>query len=76
MLLEAGRETVDSRVDPGVKLVLHKKVGDTVSAGEPLATVHVSDRRRLDEALAMLRRALRIGPQAPPPRPLVHAVLQ
>jgi pyrimidine-nucleoside phosphorylase/thymidine phosphorylase len=76
MLLGAGRETVDSTIDPGVGLVLRKKVGDTVSAGEPLATVHVSDRRRLDEALAMLRRALRIGPEAPPPRPLVHAVLQ
>jgi pyrimidine-nucleoside phosphorylase/thymidine phosphorylase len=76
MLLGAGRETVDSTIDPGVGLVLRKKVGDTVSAGEPLATVRVSDRRRLDEALAMLRRAMRVGPEAPPPRPLVHAVLQ
>jgi pyrimidine-nucleoside phosphorylase/thymidine phosphorylase len=76
MLLGAGRETVESRIDPGVGLVLRKKVGDAVSAGEPLATVHVSDRRRLDEALAMLRRAIRVGLEAPPPRPLVHAVLQ
>jgi pyrimidine-nucleoside phosphorylase len=76
MLLGAGRETVDSRIDPGVGLVLRKKVGDAVAAGDSLASVHVSDRRRLDEALAMLGRAIRIGPQAPPPRPLVHAVLQ
>jgi thymidine phosphorylase len=76
MLLGAGRETVDSRIDPGVGLVLGKKVGDAVAAGEPLATVHVNDRRRLDEALAMLRRAIRVGPEAPPPRPLVHAVLE
>jgi len=54
MLLGAGRETVDSKIDPAVGLVLRKKVGDTVSAGEPLATVHVNDRGRLDEALAML----------------------
>ena len=76
MLLGAGRETVDSTIDPGVGLVLRKKVGDAVSTGEPLATVHVSDRRRLDEALAMLRRAIRIGPEAPAPRPLVHAVME
>ena len=76
MLLGAGRETVDSTIDPGVGLVLRKKVGDAVSTGEPLATVHVSDRRRLDEALAMLRRAIRIGAEAPPPRPLVHAVME
>src|SRR6185436_15094202 len=50
MLLGAGRETVESRIDPGVGLVLLKKVGDAVAAGEPLATLHVSDRRRLDEA--------------------------
>ena len=76
MLLGAGRETVDSRIDPGVGFVLRKKVGDAVAAGESLATVHVNDRRRLDEALAMLRRAIHVGPETPPPRPLVHAVLQ
>jgi pyrimidine-nucleoside phosphorylase len=76
MLLGAGRETVESRIDPGVGFVLRKKVGDAVAAGEPLATVHVNDRRRLDEALAMLGRAIRVGPEAPPPRPLVHAVLE
>ena len=76
MLLGAGRETVDSTIDPGVGLVLGKTVGDAVSAGEPLATVHVNDRRRLDEALAMLRGAIRVGSEAPAPRPLVHAVLQ
>jgi pyrimidine-nucleoside phosphorylase len=76
MLLGAGRETVDGTIDPGVGLVLRKKVGDAVSAGEPLATVHVNDRRRLDEALAMLRGAIRVGSEAPAPRPLVHAVLQ
>jgi pyrimidine-nucleoside phosphorylase/thymidine phosphorylase len=76
MLLGAGRETVDSRIDPGVGLVLRKKVGDEVAAGESLATVHLNDRGRMDEALAMLRRAIRVGPEAPPPRRLVHAVLQ
>ena len=76
MLLGAGRETVDSRIDPGVGFVLRKKVGDAVAAGDSLVSVHVNDRRRLDEALAMLRAAIRVGPEAPPPRPLVHAVLQ
>jgi pyrimidine-nucleoside phosphorylase len=76
MLLGAGRETVDSRIDPGVGFVLRKKVGDAVAAGDSLVSVHVNDRRRLDEALAMLRGAIRVGPEAPPPRPLVHAVLQ
>ena len=76
MLLGAGRETVDSRIDPAVGFVLRKKVGDAVASGEPLVTIHVSDRARLEEAQALLRRAIRIGSAAPAPRPLVHAVLQ
>ncbi len=75
MLLGAGRETVDSRIDPAVGLVLHKKVGDLVLQGEPLLTVHVNDRSRLDEALAVLQAAVEVGPEAPPTVPLVHEVL-
>ena len=31
MLLGAGRETVESAIDPAVGFVLHKKVGDPVA---------------------------------------------
>jgi pyrimidine-nucleoside phosphorylase len=76
MLLGAGRETVDSRIDPAVGIVLHKKVGDAVASGDPLASVHVNDRGRLEEATSMLRASIRIGEEPSAPRPLVHAVLQ
>lgn len=75
MLLGAGRETVDSRVDPAVGIVLHKKVGDLVIAGESLATLHVNDRRRLEEAREMLRKAIVVAPEAPAAGPIVRAVL-
>jgi pyrimidine-nucleoside phosphorylase len=75
MLLGAGRETVDSRIDPAVGLVLHKKVGDAVEEGEPLLTLHVNDRRRLDESIALLKGAFRVEPEAAAPGPLVRAVL-
>jgi pyrimidine-nucleoside phosphorylase len=76
MVLGAGRETVDSAIDPAVGLVLHKKVGEAVSAGEPLATLHVNDPARLDDAVALIRSAIRIGPAAPPPTKLVRLVIQ
>jgi pyrimidine-nucleoside phosphorylase/thymidine phosphorylase len=76
MLLGAGRETVDSGIDPAVGLVLRKKVGDPVEVGEPLATIHVNDRSRLDEAVGLLRHAIRVGAEPITPRPLIHAVLQ
>ncbi|HXB56195.1 MAG TPA: thymidine phosphorylase [Vicinamibacteria bacterium] len=75
MLLGAGRETVDSAIDPAVGLVLHKKVGDLVIKDEPLLTLHVNDRGRLDEAQHRLREAIRVAPEAPPRAPLIHAVL-
>jgi pyrimidine-nucleoside phosphorylase len=76
MLLGAGRETVDSRIDPAVGVVLHKKVGDLVRQGEPILTLHVNSDRRLGEALTVLREAIQIAPEASPRGPLIHAVLE
>jgi thymidine phosphorylase len=75
MLLGAGRETVDSRIDPAVGIVLHKKVGDLVVQGEPIATLHVSEGRRLEECQRLVAEAFRITPEAPPLAPLIRAVL-
>jgi pyrimidine-nucleoside phosphorylase/thymidine phosphorylase len=75
MLLGAGRETVASTIDPAVGLVLHKKVGDPVAQGEPLATLHVNDRKRLEESTRILRDAIRVEAEAPPLPPLVRLVL-
>ena len=46
-----GRARVDSTIDPAVGVILHKKVGDRVAAGEPLCTVLVNDESHLDAAL-------------------------
>ncbi len=75
MLLGAGRETVDSVIDPAVGLVLHKKVGDLVIAGEPYVTLHVNDRGRLEEVLLLLKEAIRFGPEAPARTALIHHVI-
>ena len=42
MLLGAGRATKESEIDLAVGLVLRKKVGDYVEAGESLVTVHAN----------------------------------
>jgi thymidine phosphorylase len=75
MLLGAGRETVESAIDPAVGIVLHKKVGDLVVHGEPLLTLHVNDRSRLEAATALLRTAVKLGPEAPPAAPLVREIV-
>jgi pyrimidine-nucleoside phosphorylase/thymidine phosphorylase len=50
MLLGAGRARVDSRIDPAVGVILHKKVGDSVAAGEPLCTILSNDQSTSFEA--------------------------
>ena len=64
-----------SVIDPAVGIVLHKKVGDLVIEGEPLLTVHVNERRRLEAALQILGDAIQVGVKAPPSAPLIQAVL-
>jgi pyrimidine-nucleoside phosphorylase/thymidine phosphorylase len=75
MLLGGGRETVQSRIDPAVGVVLRRKVGDAVASGESLATIHANDRARLAEVEERLSSAFSIGDVPAPPRPLVHTIL-
>ncbi len=63
MLLGAGRARMDSAIDPAVGVILHKKSGSEVRAGESLCTVLVNDESRLEEALALFQGAFQIGPR-------------
>jgi pyrimidine-nucleoside phosphorylase len=56
-VLGAGREKVDSVIDAAVGICVHKKIGDRVSAGEPLCTLHYSDEQRHLEAKRRLLEA-------------------
>src|SRR5204863_8452371 len=40
VILGGGREKKEDSVDPSVGIVLHKKVGEQVAAGETLCTIH------------------------------------
>lgn len=56
----AGRLRAEDPVDPAVGVMVHKKVGDRVVRGEPLATLwHRA--RSVDEAKAELGRAFEVG---------------
>ena len=71
MMLGGGREKMSDKIDPGVGLVLEKKIGDAVQAGETLCTVHYNSDARLRESLDLLAKSFEIGPQAPATHPLV-----
>lgn len=75
MALGGGRETLDSMIDPAVGVVLTRKVGEAVEAGETMALLHYNDRSRLGRALGIIRPAIRISPQPVAAPTMVHAVL-
>ena len=75
MLLGAGRERLDSNIDPGAGLRLLAKPGDPVDAGDPIVELHPGVGARLEEARVLLAQAVTIGEVAPQPVPLVHGIV-
>ncbi len=55
MHLGGGRATKESEIDLSVGLMLHRKVGDRVEAGESLATIYAASEEKAREAAEMLR---------------------
>ncbi len=71
MLLGAGRETPEGKIDPAVGMVLRRKVGDAVRPGDPLAEIHYNKEERLEEAKSRVLQAFRVSPMAPTANPLL-----
>ncbi len=72
--LGAGRRRAEDRVDPGVGILVCKKPGESVRAGEAMFEIHHNG-PGLAAAVAHLGRCFRIGDDAPSPRPLVLEVV-
>ena len=76
VILGGGRERKEDSVDPSVGIVLHKKVGDAVSAGESLATIYYNAETRAARARQLLEESYQIADSAPrEKRPLIHRVI-
>ncbi len=64
-LLGAGRAKKEDRIDPAVGLVMHKRLGDTVNAQEPVCTLYVNDDAQVEAAIALLREGIVVENRAP-----------
>ncbi|WP_100486684.1 pyrimidine-nucleoside phosphorylase [Sporolactobacillus pectinivorans] len=73
MQLGAGRATKEDSIDFAAGIMLHKKVGDPVTAGESLLTIH-SDHADVDDVRDKLYRSIRINSHAEKPR-LIHQII-
>jgi pyrimidine-nucleoside phosphorylase len=72
-MMGGGRETKEDRIDHAVGLEFHKRIGERVEKGEPLATIHYNSDAKLAEARRMVAESFVIdqdsGGQTKPPRP-------
>jgi thymidine phosphorylase len=69
--LGAGRERKEDPVDPGAGLVLGAGLGERVTAGQPIATLHASTAERLADGRAALAGAVDIADSPAATEPLV-----
>src|SRR5437879_12242700 len=75
-MLGGGREKKEDLIDHGVGLEFHKRIGDRVEKGEPLATIHFNSDAKLAEAKALIAVSYIIGEDAPQEkRPLVRRII-
>lgn len=76
LILGGGRETKESVIDLSVGMVLHKKVGDFVQAGESLATVYANDRDKLEVAKERFLKAYHFDERQPEKLPFIKGVIR
>ena len=77
LVLGGGRSTKEDVINPAVGIMIHKKAGDKVSAGEPLCTLYYDSNAQLEESRGLAESAYQVSP-APllKKRPLIHRVIQ
>jgi pyrimidine-nucleoside phosphorylase len=76
VILGGGRERKEDSVDPAVGIVVHKKLGDKVSAGESLCSIHCHSDAQAAPVITLLQESYQIAAAAPAHRPsLVHRAI-
>lgn len=73
--LGAGRLVPGGPVDAHAGMMVHAKLGDAITAGQTLVTLHAPTEQMLSEPLALLKDAYRISPVPPAPLPQLLEVI-
>ena len=75
MKLGGGRATKESEIDLSVGVVLKKKVGDRVEAGESLGAIHASDEAKAAEAAELLRKCYTLSDEPVQREPFIKGIV-
>ncbi|NTU30168.1 pyrimidine-nucleoside phosphorylase [Brevibacillus sp. HB1.1] len=76
VVLGAGRLTKEMPIDLAVGLVLHKKRGDQVKAGEVLVTIYANEDHLLQNALKEMEGAFQISTAIDGEQPLIYKIIE
>lgn len=76
LILGGGRETKESAIDLSVGIVLTKKVGSHVKAGEPLAYIHSNEEAKRLACEERLWKAFHIGDKVKKEGAIIHQILK
>ncbi len=75
LLLEAGRATLESVIDPAVGVILKKKIGDPVKKGETILEIKYNKQEVLADAKELFQSAYSFSNTQPSTPSLIKAVL-
>ncbi|GAC1639242.1 MAG: pyrimidine-nucleoside phosphorylase [Candidatus Acidiferrum sp.] len=74
-MLGGGRETKEDKIDHGVGLEFHKRIGDRVEKGESLVTIYYNSAAKLEEAKTRIAAAFVFGDAKIPEKKLVRRLI-
>jgi pyrimidine-nucleoside phosphorylase len=75
VMIGAGRQKKEDVIDYSAGVMIHKKVGDHVKAGDTLATIYSNQKEVLSFACDKIENAYRIDYNAPDKKPLILAAM-
>lgn len=76
VILGAGRLTKEDSIDYAAGIILHKKTGDKVTAGEAIAELHTNDNSKIKDAERLFLSALSFSNKKPEKPPLIYKVIK
>lgn len=76
LALGAGRNTIEDQIDYSAGIMLRRKTGDYVQAGEELATLYANDKSKFAAAEKLLLSATLLQDEKPQEEPLVYCTVE
>lgn len=75
-VLGAGRARKEDPIDPAVGIMMHVRVGDSVSQDTPLCTLYINDETNEQDSINRVLSAVQIGSTPPEKFPLVYEIIR